>query len=113
MMLSKKFRPLPGEKGQNGKGEGGEMASEMADGSPTLLGGESLLDGPIADSIAGRGNNGGNGMPGAPTARIDRPDKAGVDQTSSRRTDTPESGTLLLQYDNIADAYFRRLTTKP
>lgn len=113
MMLSKKFRPLPGEKGQNGKGEGGEMASEMTDGSPTLLGGESLLDGPIADSIAGRGNNGGNGMPGAPTARIDRPDKASVDQSSSRRTDTPESGTLLLQYDNIADAYFRRLTTKP
>jgi tetratricopeptide (TPR) repeat protein len=113
MMLSKKFRPLPGQQGQQGMGEGGEMAQSMTEGRPTLLGGESLLDGPIADSIAGRGNNGGNGMPGAPTARIDRPDKSNVDQSSSRRTNTPESGTLLLQYDNIADAYFRRLTTKP
>ena len=113
MMLSNKFRPLPGQQGQQGMGEGGEMAEGMTEGNPNLLGGESLKDGPIADSIAGRGNNGGNGMPGAPTARLDRPDKSNVDQSSSRRTDTPESSTLLLQYDNIADAYFRRLTTKP
>jgi hypothetical protein len=71
------------------------------------------MDGPIADAIAGRGDGGGQGSPGAPTARIDRPDRSNVGQSSARRTGTPESGTLLLQYENIADAYFRRLTTKP
>jgi hypothetical protein len=112
MMLSNKFRGLPGEGGQ-AAGMGGLMAMGAMDGSPMLLGGESLMDGPIADSIAGRGDGGGQGSPGAPTARIDRPDRSNVSGPSSRRTSTPDSGTLLLQYENIADAYFRRLTTKP
>jgi hypothetical protein len=112
MMLSNKFRGLPGEGGQ-AAGMGGLMAMGAMDGSPMLLGGESLIDGPIADSIAGRGDGGGQGSPGAPTARIDRPDRSNVSGPSSRRTSTPDSGTLLLQYENIADAYFRRLTTKP
>lgn len=78
-----------------------------------LLGGESLSEGSIADAIAGRGDGGGQGNPGGPTARIDKPDRSNVTEPSSRRTSTPDSGTLLLQYENIADAYFRRLTTKP
>jgi hypothetical protein len=112
MMLSKNFRPLPGE-GPSGAGMGGFMASAQMDGTPALLGGESLLDGPIANAIAGKGDAGGAGMPGPPTARLDRPDPGNVDQQSARRTGTPGSGTLLLEYENIADAYFRRLTTKP
>jgi hypothetical protein len=112
MMLSKNFRPLPGE-GQSGAGLGGLMASSVMDGIPQLLGGESLLDGPIASSISGPGDDGGPGIPGAPTARLDQPDRAKVDQQSARRTNTPGSSTLLLEYETIADAYFRRLTTKP
>ncbi len=112
MMLSKNFRPLPGQ-GGSGAGMGGLMASSMMDGTPQLLGGESLMDGPIASSISGLGDNGGPGMPGAPTARLDQPDGAKVDQESARRTSTPGNSTLLLEYENIADAYFRRLTTKP
>jgi hypothetical protein len=112
MMLSNKFRGLPGE-GGSAAGMGGLMAMGAMDGNPMLLGGESLMDGPIADAIAGRGDGGGQGSPGAPTARIDRPDHSNVSQPSARRTSTPDSGTLLLQYETIADAYFRRLTTKP
>lgn len=112
MMLSKNFRPLPGE-GQSGAGLGGFMADSAMDGEPQLLGGESLLDGPIASSIAGLGDQGGPGTPGAPTARLDQADQSKVDQQSARRTTTPGGSTLLLDYETIADAYFRRLTTKP
>ena len=89
------------------------MASSMMDGEPQLLGGESLMDGPIASAIAGMGDEGGTGTPGAPTARLDQGDGSDVDQQSARRTSTPQGTTLLLNYENIADAYFRRLTTKP
>jgi len=112
MMLSNNFRGLPGEGGQ-AIGEGGLMAMGAMDGNPMLLGVESLMEGPIADAIAGHGDGDGMGAPGAPTARIDKPDRSNVNTPSSRRTSTPDSGTLLLQYENIADAYFRRLTTKP
>lgn len=112
MMLSRNFRPLPGE-GSSGAGAAGLMASSAMDANARLLGGEALMDGPIADAISGRGDQGGSGMPGSPTARIDRPDQANIEQQSARRTGTPDSGTLLLEYENIADAYFRRLTTKP
>ena len=112
MMLSKNFRPLPGE-GASGGGLGGFMADSAMVGEPQLLGGESLLDGPIASSIAGLGDQGGPGQPGAPTARLDPADQAKVDQQSARRTTTPGGSTLLLDYETIADAYFRRLTTKP
>jgi len=112
MMLSKNFRPLPGE-GQSGGGLGGFMASSMTEGTPALLGGESLLDGPIANAIAGQGDAGGSGLPGSPTARLDPSAPATVDQQSARRTSTPGTSTLLLEYETIADAYFRRLTTKP
>jgi hypothetical protein len=112
MMLSKNFRPLPGE-GASGAGTGGFMALSAMDGSPMMLGGESLMDGPIASAISGRGDHGGAGQPGAPTARLDHGDQANVDAESARRTSTPGSSTLLLEYEKIADAYFRRLTTKP
>ncbi len=111
MELSKNFRPLPGEGG--GAGMGGFMANSMLNGDPMMLGGESLMDGPIASSISGMGEQGGPGMPGSPTARLDQPDTSEVDQQTARRTDTPGSSTLLLEYESIADAYFRRLTTKP
>ena len=112
MMMSQNFRPLPGE-GQSGAGAAGLMANSSMNGPANLLGGESLMDGPIASSIAGRGDQGGDGLPGSPTARIDPADQANIDRESARRTSTPDGGTLLLEYENIADAYFRRLTTKP
>lgn len=112
MMQSKNFRPLPGE-GESGGGMGGMMASSAMEGGLQLLGGESLLDGPIAGAIAGQGDNGGAGLPGSPTARLDPTDPGNADRESARRTGTPGTSTLLMEYENIADAYFRRLTTKP
>ncbi len=112
MLLSQNFRPLPGE-GPSGAGMGGMMASSAMDANAMLLGGETLMDGPISSAIAGRGDHGGSGTPGSPTARIDKPDEAKVDTRTARRTDTPGSATLLLEYEKIADAYFHRLTTKP
>ncbi len=112
MMMSKNFRPLPGQ-GQSGFGQGGFMANSAMNGVPQLLGGETLMNGSIAESISGRGDQGGTGMPGAPTAKLDTPDASKADQQSARRTTTPGSSTLLMEYENIADAYFRRLTTKP
>lgn len=111
MLLSKNFRPLPGDGAQ---GAGGMMASAMFDGMPLLLGGETLMDGPIARAIpGGKGENPGEGMPGAPIAKIDPAAPPENDLHSARRTATPGSSTLLLEYEKIADAYFRRLTTKP
>jgi len=112
MQLSRNFRPLPSE-GQSGAGMGGLMASSAMDASPMMIGGESLMDGPIVGAISGRGDQGGPGQAGSPTAKVDRPDEAKVDAQSARRTSTPGSSTLLMEYENIADAYFRRLTTQP
>lgn len=110
MMLSKNFRPLPG---QAGAGAGGFMSSAMMNGTQMLLGGESLLEGSIESSLLGTGNSPGAGMPGGPTAKIDPASPPENDLESARRTSTPGSSTLLLQYEKIADAYFRRLTTQP
>jgi len=111
MLLSKNFRPLPG---QNGQGAGGQMASAMLPfGTSLLLGGETLMDGAIARSIPGNGDRPGEGMPGSPTARIDPAAPLENTLESARRTSTPGTSTLLLEYEKIADAYFRRLTTKP
>jgi hypothetical protein len=112
MQLSRNFRPLPSE-GQSGTGMGGMMASSAMDANPMMMGGESLMDGAIAGAISGRGDDGGSGQAGAPTAKIDTPDEAKVDAQSARRTTTPGSSTLLMEYEKIADAYFRRLTTQP
>ncbi|MCU0749012.1 MAG: hypothetical protein MUF13_05625 [Akkermansiaceae bacterium] len=112
MQLSRNFRPLPSE-GQSGAGMGGFMASSAMDANPMMMGGESLMDGAIAGAISGRGDEGGSGQAGAPTAKIDTPDEAKVDAQSARRTTTPGSSTLLMEYEKVADAYFRRLTTQP
>jgi hypothetical protein len=87
MMLSNKFRGLPGE-GGNAEGMGGMMAMGAMDGSPMLLGGESLMDGPIADAIAGRGDGGGQGSPGAPTAPARRTPARCCSNTKTSRTPT-------------------------
>jgi len=111
MMLSKNFR-MPGS-GASGAGEGGFMATAAIDGNVQLLGGESLMDGAIAGAINGRGDGDGPGSPGTPTARLEEADRANLDAESARRTGTPGASSLLSEYENIADAYFRRLTTKP
>ena len=110
MMLSQNFRPLPGE---GGAGQGGFMSSSAMDAQAMLLGGESFMNGSIADALSGRGDGAGQGLGTGPTASIDRADRANVDLESARRTSTPGATTLLMEYENLADAYFRRLTTKP
>lgn len=109
MMQSLNFRPSPNE-GKSGSGSGGFMASSAQDENPQVIGGESLTSGPIVQSLAGRGDQGGGGVSGAPTATLDKPDESNRDQGSARRTNTPASGSILLEYEKIADAYFRRLT---
>jgi hypothetical protein len=111
MMQSLNFRPAPGG-GPSGAGQAGMMASGSVPGDADVIGGESLIEGPLSSAVAGRGDQGGAGLPGSPTARIDNPDDGRPDELSSRRTTTPGSSTLLLEYENIADAYFRRLTTE-
>jgi hypothetical protein len=88
------------------------MAFGQVPGEADVIGGESLLDGPLSRAMAGRGDQGGDGLAGSPTARIDAPDSGKPDELSSRRTATPGSSSLLMEYENIADAYFRRLTTE-
>lgn len=112
MMQSLNFRPSPNT-GGSGSGSSGMMASGAVDGNPQVIGGESFMDGPISRSLAGTGDKGGNGLAGAPTAKLDQADLSKRDQDSSRRTTTPGSGSILLEYENIADAYFRRLTSPP
>ena len=112
MLLSQNFRPLPGQGGA-AAGAGGSMAASPTDGQPMLLGGESLSDGPIASAISGTGDGAGQGLGSGPTASIDRADLANVDTESARRTSTPGTTTLLMEYETLADAYFRRLTTEP
>ena len=111
MMLSQNFRPLPGQAGA--AGVGGFNASSAMDAQDMLLGGESFMNGPIADALSGRGDGAGQGLGTGPTTSIDRADRANVDRESARRTSTPGTTTLLMEYENLADAYFRRLTTKP
>lgn len=110
MLLSKNFRPLPGQEGQ---GAGGSMSSAMMNGSQLLLGGESLMEGFNQRNMPGKGDSAGPGMSGSPTAKIDPATPPENNLESARRTTTPGSSTSLLQYEKIADAYFRRLTTKP
>jgi hypothetical protein len=112
MMLSRRFRGLPGE-GQSGTGSSGMMSSAPMQGAGKLMGGETLMDGPLAQSLGGKGPGGTEGLSGAPTARLDPADETKLDAESARRTGTPEGSTLLMEYEKLADAYFQRLTTKP
>lgn len=112
MMQSLNFNP--GQQGQGGSGGGqmGSMATEGSEGRPTgLLGGESLLNGPIARSMAGGpGPNNKFGAPGGPLAKIDREAKGRTNNSSTRQTNTPESQALFQEYEPLTDAYFRSLT---
>ena len=112
MMLSRRFRPFPGE-GGSGMAQGGFMSRSAMDGKAQLLGGETFMDGPIARSLTGKGDGYEQGQSGAPTALLDPADPGAADLKSARRTGTPQSDTLLMEYENLADAYFRKLTTKP
>ena len=113
MMLSRLFRGLPGEGKGGGNGQGmGMMSQTPMGGQGQLLGGETLMDGSIARNLQGKGAGAGMGL-GAPTAKLDPLDESTIDRETARRTGTPQADTLLLQYENLADAYFRRLTTEP
>lgn len=106
MMMSKNFRPLPGNANP------GMMGSAMFHNQINLLGSETLMSGGIARLLQGKGAAGSSHSPGAPTARIDPPEDSANSLDSSRRTSTPGETSLLLQYENIADAYFRKLTSR-
>lgn len=108
MMMSRLFR---------GKGQpnASALSSSFSPGQaePLLLGGESMSDSSIASSVAGEGDQASAGNGDGPTAQIDRASLAEVDESFSRRTDTASGASLLLQYENLANAYFRKLTTPP
>lgn len=106
MMASRNFRNLPGSAGSGG---GGMMASSAISGAPMMLGGESLLEGAIAAAMRS-GGNGAEGLSGAPTAKLDPLAELQPGSETSRRTSTPGGEAILLNYEEIADAYFRRLT---
>ncbi|BCX47331.1 glutamyl-tRNA synthetase [Haloferula helveola] len=112
MLQSLRFTP-PGmgmAQGGAGMGMGGMQAQGMMDGNPqAMLGGESLKGGDIARRLSGMG--GGQGMGGGPGEAVESTELAAEDIRSSRRTDTPESATLMMEYEDVADAYFDRLTT--
>lgn len=110
MMQSLNFNP--GGMGGSGAGEMGMMATGGEEGRPKgLMGGESMMLGPIARSMRGqRGPNEQYGAPGGPTAKIDRQDKNRGPEDSTRETNTPESQALFQEYESLTDAYFRSLT---
>lgn len=105
MMMSRLFR----NSGQSQPGMSSPFASGQA--PPLLLGGESMSDSRIAQSLAGDGNQASPGNGNGPTAQIDRTSQADVESTYSRRTDTTSGASLLMQYERLADAYFHKLTT--
>jgi len=110
MMQSLNFRAAPGG---SGSGTGGFMASSMMNGMPQVIGGESMVHGPMSQALAGKGEGAGTGLATGPSAKLDQPSQTGLDRDSARRTSTPGSSSILLEYENIADAYFKRLTTPP
>ncbi|MEM9236828.1 MAG: hypothetical protein AAGB14_08620 [Verrucomicrobiota bacterium] len=96
--------------GGGGQGMMGQLAQGMMDGSPqAMLGGESLMGGDIARRMMGMG--GGPGTGGGAGSPVDSVELAAEALRSQRRTFTPEAESLLLEYEDIADAYFERLTT--
>lgn len=108
MMMSRLFRG----KGQpNSSALSSSFSSGQAE--PLLLGGESMSDSSIASSVSGESDQASTGNGDGPTAQIDRASLAEVDESFSRRTDTTSGASLLLQYENLANAYFRKLTTPP
>ena len=113
MMQSLSFNPFGGF-GGSGSGMGGSMATGgMANQPPGLMGGESLLSGPIAKSLtAGRTSGAGpeSGGAGGASTEIDREAAAQNSLSSSRETATPETQALFREYQNLTDAYFRTLT---
>jgi len=111
MMQSLNFTPFGGQ-GGSGSGMSGSMATGGRPGrSPALMGGESMMPGPIAGRmLPGRGIGSGRGQGSAPIAKVDRTNNLENSTHSTRETSTPESQSILNQYQNITDAYFRALT---
>jgi hypothetical protein len=110
MMQSLNFNP--GQGGASGMGRMGGMATGGMEGRPQgLMGGESMLLGPIAKSMrGGRGPDDKQGAPGGPTASIDRESHEPKSNHSTRETNTPDNQALFLEYESLTDAYFRSLT---
>lgn len=112
LLQSLRFTP-PGmgmSPGGSGLGMAGMQAQGMSGGRPqAMLGGESLMGGDIARRLAGLGG-GGSGLGKGPGNTIESPELTAENLRSQRRTDTPDSATLLMEYEDIADAYFERLT---
>ena len=101
-----------GSSGASGAGQMGGMATGADEGEAKgLMGGESMMLGPIARTMRGqRGPNEKYGAPGGPSARIDGQEKDHGPDDSTRETSTPESQALLREYESLTDAYFHSLT---
>ncbi|MBB5351486.1 methyl-accepting chemotaxis protein [Haloferula luteola] len=112
MLQSLRFSPpnMGQASGSSGIGLGGMQSQSMIPGIPSMmLGGESFRSGDIARRMAGIGGGGGLGT--GHEAQVEGSAPAPETLRSSRRTDTPQTASLLQQYEAIADAYFQRLTT--
>ena len=112
MMDSLCFKPGAGQ-GGSGIGSGGSMATGTMPGQQMgLMGGRALLQGSIGRALAGgSGANGQFGKPGEPLAKVDGSETEKGSTSSTRETSTPDSQALLLEYQDLTDAYFRSLTT--
>ena len=111
MMQSLNFAPFGGN-GGSGSGMSGSMATGGRQGrSPALMGGESMMPGAIAGKMSGgKGPGIGRGQGGGPVAKVDRNDDDSNSLTSTRQTETPDSQSILGEYQDLTDAYFRTLT---
>ncbi|MBK1833070.1 DUF4175 family protein [Roseibacillus ishigakijimensis] len=105
----------PGSQGSSGMGQGGSFATGIMPGQQMgLLGGRSLLLGPIGRTLAGQAGTRGNfGQSGQPLARVESNRAESEQEASSRETQTPESQATLQEYENLTEAYFRALTRTP
>lgn len=111
MMMSRLFRgkPMPGMTPTPGM----PSFSSPGEQPPMLLGGESMSDSDIASAVSGEGDNGSSGQGSGPTAKLDHAATAEEHELFSRRTDTANGTSMMSQYESLADAYFRKLTTPP
>ncbi|MDP0492600.1 MAG: hypothetical protein Q7Q71_16255 [Verrucomicrobiota bacterium JB023] len=105
----------PGQQGGAGMGQGGSLALGSLPGQQMgLMGGRSLMMGPIARALAsGQGARHRSGSSGDSIAKVDASKAEQGKTASTRQSTTPESQGLLQEYENLTEAYFRTLTTSP
>lgn len=105
----------PGTFGGSGMGQGGSFATGTMSGQQMgLMGSRSLLYGRIGRMLQkGKGPRGQFGTPSEGIAKVEQNRAENGEQDSTRQTSTPETQALLLEYEDLTEAYFRNLTKTP